>query len=178
MKKHLIALALLACNFAHAGPLEDKTRKLFEVQGIVARFQASIDQGRIQAREESKKVMDQMLSEMELSKEYQERTNVAYEKYMKALLTDRTADQIVEVLIKFYAPNFTEDELDKLIAFYGSSVAQKDADVSRTAMQQVVDSYKAANDQIRVAATSEFVRDIRLIAQQCNCSRRATPTKK
>jgi len=177
MKKNLIGLAFLACAMVHAGPLEDKTRRLFEVQGIVNNFQLSIDQGRVQAREESKKVMDQMLGELDLSKEYQERTNVAYEKFMKALLTDRTANEIVEVLIKYYAPNFTEEELDKLIEFYGSSVARKDADVSRKAMQQVADSYKAANDQIRVTATSEFVRGLRMIAQECQCARHTQAKK-
>jgi len=177
MKKNVIGLAFLACAVAHAGPLEDKTRKLFEVQGIVSNFQTSIDEGRVQAREESKKVMDQMLGELDLSKEYQERTNVAYEKFMKAMLTDRTANEIVEVLIKYYAPNFTEDELDKLIEFYGSGVARKDAEVSRKAMRQVVVSYKAANDQIRAAATSKFVRDLRTIAQECRCVRHAQAKK-
>jgi hypothetical protein len=177
MNRYLIGMVFLGCTVAQAGPLEDKTRKLFEVQGIVSRFQTSIDQGRIQTREESKKVMDQMLSELALSKEYQERTNVAYEKFMKALLTDRTADEIVEVLIRYYAPNFTEEELDKLIEFYGSAIAKKDADVSGIAMQRVVDSYKVANEQVRVAATSEFVRDIRRIAKECHCSRHAAARK-
>jgi hypothetical protein len=87
----------------------------------------------------------------------------------KALQTDRTAEDIVKVLVKYYAPNFTEAELDQLIEFYGSEVGKKDAEVSRVAMRKVAEHFKESNEQIRTAAVNEFVLNLQLIAKECNC---------
>ena len=166
-------LLLLLCTNSHAGPLEDKTRKLFEVQGVVKNFQDMIDQGRVQAQEETKKTVDQMLTQLSPSQKFREQISVAADQYIKRLQANRTADEIVDVLIQNYAPSFTEQELDKLIEFYGSSVGKKDAVVSKTATQKVADYYKADNERIRSSATNEFIQELQRIAKECNCAKQA-----
>lgn len=178
MIRIIICLLLLLPIQSMAENIEDKTRKLFEVQGVLANYQNLIDQGRAQAKEDTKKVMDQMLSQLNPSKEFQDRLSQAAEKYLKAILTDRTADQLVEVLIKYYAPQFTEQELDGLIAFYGSDLGKKDAAVSRDSSQHLIQYYKAENERIRVSATNDFIKDIQLIASQCNCVKKPLTKKK
>lgn len=172
-----VLFVLLFCTNAYAGPLEEKTRKLFEVQGVVKNFQEMIDQGRAQAKEETKRTVDQMLTQLNPSKEFQDRISVAADKYVKNMMGNRTADEIVNVLIQNYALNFTEQELDKLIEFYGSSVGKKDAAVSKAAMQKVADHYKADNERIRSSATNEFVQDLQRIARECRCAKQTKAVK-
>jgi len=178
MKFSLGIFFLLTTLAAQAGPLEDKTRKLFQVQGVVGNYQSLIDQSRAQAQEDTKQILNQMLSQLNPSKEFQVKIKQAADRYVKALLTDRTAEQIVEVLIKYYAPSFSEGELDKLIEFYGSALGRKDAAVSKAATEKLIKHYKSENEKIRISATDEFVKDLRSIAQQCNCPKPANPSTK
>jgi hypothetical protein len=178
MKKYFLLFLLLLSQHSFADVLEDKTRKLFEAQGVLANYQDMIEQGRARTKEDAKKVMDQMLSQLNPSKEFQDRMNLAADKYMKALMTDRTAEQIVDVLVHFYAQKFTEQELDRLIAFYSSELGRKDALVSKESYQHLIQHYKDENDRIRISATNEFIKDLQLIATQCNCTRKPSVAKK
>jgi hypothetical protein len=177
MKQILAISMLLLCATSHADVLEDKTRELFEIQGVTKNFQAMIDQGRKQSRVETQKTIDQMLSQMSPSKEFQGRIGLAAGRYIENLQANRTAEEIVNLLIKNYAPNFTEQELDELIKFYGSSVGRKDAVVSKTATEGVVEFYRTDNERIRSEATNQFVRDLQLIVQECKCARQTKSSK-
>jgi|1185.fasta_scaffold71814_1 hypothetical protein len=178
MKFTVGMLLLLASTIAHADRVEDKVRKLFEVQGLVASYQSLIDQARTQTQEQMKQIFDQTLSQLNASQEIQDRMKEAADKYMKAVLGDRTAEQIVEVLIKYYAPNFSEQELDKLIAFYSSAIGKKDTAVSKSATEKLMAHYQSENDRILTSATSEYIHELQLIAQQCSCPRRASSPNK
>lgn len=155
---------------AHADALEIKARKLFEIQGIVSSFQASIDEGRAEAKMQTKQMLDQMLSQLNPNKEFQDRINFATDKLLRNLQTSRTAKDFVDVLIKYYAPSFTEQELDKLIEFYSSDIGIKEAAVSKRALQEAAEYYKDENERIRIAAMNEYVGELQLIARQCNCN--------
>jgi hypothetical protein len=177
--KFLIGILLfLASTIAQADRVEDKVRKLFEVQDIVATYQSLIDETRSQAKEEMRQISDQVLNQLNANQEVRVRMTRAGDKYMKALLTDRTAEQIVEVLIKYYAPNFSEQEVDKLIAFYSSDIGKKEAAASKSASVKLMTHYKAENQRILTSATNEYVHDLQIIAQQCKCAKPAPPPNK
>ena len=170
MKWIIGCLVCFTSVLAHADNIDIKARKLFEIQGVVSSFQASIDEGRAQAKVQTKQMLDQMLSQLNPNKEFRARINLAADKFLRSLQTARTAEDIVNVLIKYYAPNFTEAELDKLIEFYSSDIGLKEAAVSKDAIQKAADHYKDENERIRTAATNEYVRELQLIARQCNCA--------
>ncbi len=173
MKRFWLVIAILFPIHVIAGGAEEKTRKLFEVQGVLATYQGVIDQTRAQAQEEARQVMNQMLTQLNPSKEFQDLFSLAAERYMNALMTDRTAEQIVEVLVQYYSTKFSENELDGLLIFYGSDLGKKDAAVSKDSYQYLLQYYKAENERIRITATNDFVKDLQLIAAQCNCAKKS-----
>ena len=177
MKFFTVLLLLILPGMAFSSEVEDKTRKLFEIQGVLTTYQNLIDQSRTQAKESANKALDQMLVQLNPSEEFRNRFYQAADKYIKALLTDRTAEQIVEVLVQYYSTKFSEQELDGLIAFYGSDLGKKDVAVSGESYQYMMQYYKAENERIRVAATNEFIKDLRLIEMQCNCAKKASAKK-
>lgn len=178
MNRLIIFLILTLPIHAFANGVEEKTRKLFEVQGVLSYYQEWIDQSRTQEKEESKQVIDQMLAQFNPSKEFKDRFSKAGDKFIKALQTDRTAEQIIEVMIQYHASKFTEQELDGLIAFYSSDLGKKDVAVGKDANQFISQYYKAENDRIRTTATNDFVKDLQLIAMQCNCTKQPALKKK
>ena len=178
MKKYFLLFLMMLPHHSFADALEDKTRKLFEAQGVLANYQDMIEQSRARAKEDAKKALDQMLNQLNPSKEFKDRMNLAADKFIKALSTDRTAEQIVDVLVHFYAQKFTEQELDGLIAFYSSELGRKDALVSKDSSQYLIQYYKDENDRIRISATNDFIKDLQLITTQCNCTRKPSVKKK
>ena len=172
MKFVLLSLLTVCSAFAQAETKDEKVLRLFEIQGVVASYQTAIDEGKVRAQIETQQMLDQMMSQFNPSKEFQSRINRAAEKFTKTLLTDRTAEEIVKVVIEYYSPNFTEAELDKLIEFYGSEVGKKDNEISKVAMQKVAVHFKESNERVRVSAVNEFVKDLQLIAKECNCQKK------
>lgn len=172
MKYFLLSLIVLCSVHARAYTKDEKVQRLFEIQGIVASFQASLDESRAQAKIETRQMMDQMLTQMNLSKEFQVRMSLAGDKFMKTLQTNRAAEDIVKVLVQYYSPHFTDAEIDKLIEFYSSEVGKKDAEVSPAAMRKVTEHFKESNEKLRILAVNEFVKDLQLIAKECKCQKK------
>jgi len=116
-------------------------------------------------------MMDQMLTELNPTQEFQDRMNRAADKFIKTMQGERTAKEILDVVVEYYAPRFTEAELDQLIAFYQSDVAKKDAEITRAAMDNVAARFKGADEKKQHEAVSEFMQDMRVIAADCRCQR-------
>lgn len=177
MKRLILLLIVLLPFDASANGAEAKTLKLFEVQGVLSFYQGVLDQSRSQAKEEARQIMDQMLARLNPSKDFQDKFLQAAEKYVNAVLTDRSAEQIVEVLIKYYSTKFAEEEIDRLIVFYSSELGKKDAAVSKDSYQYLMQYYKTENDRIRISATNDFVNDLQSLTAQCKCAKQPTPKK-
>lgn len=178
MKRLVIAFLALMSMQAFSGEHEDKIRKLFEIQDVISTYQNLLDQNRKQAIKQSDQTMAQIMSQLNPPKEFQIRLKQAADKYVKAVLTDRTAKQIVEVLVKYYSPKLTENELDELIRFYSSELGKKITMVDREGSQYLMKHYEEENARIVNTATSAFIKDIQLIAMECNCEKQSGNKKK
>lgn len=171
MKWLLILVITIHSSVTFAQSKEEKVRKLFEIQGIERSWQESIDQSRAEGRKQANQMVDQMLNELSPNEVFREKFDKAIDKFIDSLDTKRTAKDIIEVLIPYYAPQFSEQELDMLIAFYGSEVARKDTEVSRLATKKTVEHFQGENQKIITAVTNEFVRDIQKITAECKCKK-------
>jgi hypothetical protein len=169
MKFILFMFSLLLFSNAFADSKEEKARKLFEIQGIERTWQESIDLGRTESKKQAQEMINQMMSQLSPNKEFRAKFDYAVEKFIGSMQTNRTAKDIINVLLPFYASNFSENEFDQLIAFYSSEVARKDIEVSRMATKKVVEAFREPNQKIRENATNEFIKDLQIIAAECNC---------
>lgn len=172
MKYLLLALTILSSTSTFADSKDEKVRKLFEVQGVTETVRLQLEEGRARVRQESQQMLDQMLNQMTPSEKFRQRMNLAADKFITTLQPNRTAEEIVEALTQYYAPNFTEPEIDRLIEFYSSGFAKKDTEVSRSVWHQIDGHFKESNDKLRTVAVNEFVRDLQVIALECKCAKR------
>jgi hypothetical protein len=171
MKWLLILVIMIHSSITLAESKEEKVRKLFEIQGVEQTWQESIDQSRGEGRKQADQMADQMLNQLTPNKAFREKLDKAIDKFINTLDTKRTAKDIIEVLIPYYAPHFSERELDMLIEFYGSEVARKDTEISRLATKKMSEHFQVENQKIITAATNEFVKDIQKITVECNCQK-------
>ena len=72
---------------------------------------------------------------------------------------------------KYYAPHFTESELDQLIAFYKSDIGQKDVRASKAAAVEFAKHFSKENEVFMTNAVNEYIADLQIVAKECNCKR-------
>jgi hypothetical protein len=182
MKWILAALTSLVASAALAGPLEDKARRLVEIQGVAATLQPLLDQINEQSKkdiaqrnEELKAVIADMMNRLNLGKDHVSAMKEAAKAYETAPeLTTRqwkSAQALVDNYLWQLAGSFTEEELDQLIAFHGSNLGRKSASVGKAWSALIVEYYKSYEDSIRYQPYRQFMRSLALIAQDCNCPR-------
>ena len=169
--KVLILGVVLVCSSAYAADREDKIKTLMEAQGLLITIEQQLDLARVQNKEQAERFMDQVMSQLDPSPEFQSRFEDAFNKFIKAVEMPWGTDEIVEVWAKYYGEKFTDEELDQLIEFYSSKLGQKDAVASREALVQFNNHFVEVGKPIADKAAQEYIKDLQTIAKECKCKR-------
>jgi hypothetical protein len=167
----LIILALLSMKVG-ADTKTDKIKKIMEIQGQVQMWQEAIDSGKKQSEKLGTTAMDQLISRLSPSAEFKKKFNDAFNAFLSKVQAPWSAAEIVDKWASFYGPQFTEAELDQLIAFYSSDLGLKDISATRRAMTQFQEYYQNAGAPIFEKATKEYIEELQLVARQCKCEKK------
>jgi hypothetical protein len=116
-------------------------------------------------------MLEQLMKGINPPPVYQRKLQDASARFMQALQPPWTAAEIVDVWAQYYGQAFTDAELDSLIAFYKSPLAQKEVVVGRQAMDKLSTHFQAKYKPIMESAISAYVHDLQAIAKECNCRR-------
>ena len=171
MKGIVVALTLLAPLLSHAGERDDVIKQIMEAQGLIALFEQQLELGRQQSREQSRAAINQMLSGLNPTPEFRQRFQDAAQNFEAAIETPWSAEEIVRVWGSYYGAQFSDQELNQLLAHYRTPLAQREIVASREAMVQFSTHFAEAGKPILEKATADFVRELQLIARECNCKR-------
>lgn len=156
MKYLLLTIALVISGHVNANEStrQAKISKIMEAQGLQQMFQQQLDQSKAQASDFGKNLYRKMLSESGIA-DGQENPKLerVFAQYIEHCSTMFTAKEFVETWSRFYGSNLSEAELEKILAYYKSSVGKKDIAASQAAMlgfSQVIsaESQKRMNDSI------------------------------
>ena len=122
----MIARILVSCCMAiflahptvsAADETTEKVRQLVEAQGLLDGWSAQLEAGRQASEMQGQQIMDQILAALNPNDEFRARFEEAFSSFLEATTTPWTAEYLVEVYATHYGPNFSDDELDRLIAF-------------------------------------------------------------
>ena len=150
---------------------EEKVQKLMEAQGLVELFSQSLASGREYGRKQANEMMAQMLSGLNPDETYRKRFQEVMESFMSDLQPPWGAQEIVQTWGQVFGAKFTDDELDQLIAFYSSSLGQKEVAASRDAMPAFSQVFRDRYKPIQEQAIAKFIDRAKSIAQECRCDR-------
>lgn len=167
-----MTVVLLACLIPMAGNATerlDKIRALMEAQGLVATFEQQIQLGREQAEAQVDQLMEQILGTLRPPPEFDQKLKEAASEFMSAMQPPWSATEIVEVWARHYGSQFTDAELDRLVAHYQSPLGQKDVLASREAMIGFSAELNEAYKPTMEAATQAFMERLQQIEKDCNC---------
>lgn len=167
----LIILSLFFVSAVHADSKQEKIKTLMDAVGLTEMFEQQMEMGKQQSHKVAQQALDQIFSQLNPNEEFKERFSDAFNKYMSKVEAPWSAQEVVDVWASYYGPGFTENELDELIDFYTSPLGKKEVRVSREAMVSFSEHFQKAGEPIMQEATSEYIKDLKLIAKQCNCAK-------
>lgn len=174
MKKLLLILLVISTN-CFGDDREQKIQRLMEAQGILAMFEQQLTMSRQQGREQADRMLEQILTNLNPNKDFQNRFRAASEKFISALETPWSAKEIVSVWAQYFGAKFSDAELDELLKFYQSDLGKKEVIASKEALVDFSKHFAEAKKPIIDAALKQYIQDSQRIAKECNCKRPKKP---
>ena len=132
-------------------------------------FEQQMAEGKLQGKKQAQTMMDQLMSGLNPSKEFDTRLRLAFEEFMKALEPTWTAHDIVDVWAKAYGAHFTDQELDQLVEYYTSALGKKDVIASQVALPELTNHFSALSNPLVERATEQYIQRLQLIVKECKC---------
>ncbi len=171
MKKVVLVLFLAFTLNAPAATRDEKIEALMQAQGLVATFEQQRESCKVQGRLQVDQVLGQIAKELNPSHEYQDKIKSASEAFLIALEPPWSAKDTVQSWSKHYGSKFTDAELDELLSFYTSPIAQKEVAVSRQALSEFIAEFQERTKPIIEKATLAYISDMKKIVQECACKK-------
>ncbi|MFY1017593.1 DUF2059 domain-containing protein [Ectopseudomonas khazarica] len=171
MRYLVAALSIFVASQAFADTKTQKIEELLRAQGLVDTWTQQLERGKEYNKQVAKQIMGQMTTKLAPNENFQKRFDAASDKFIESIASPWTADDMVAVWAKFYGPGFTEAELDQLIAFYSSPLAQKEIQVGRAALEKFTLHFQQLNQPLIEKATNQYMQDLQLVAKECNCAK-------
>jgi len=140
-------------------------------QGLVAAFEEQLQLSREACKKQAEAVLSQIFETLKVTPEFDAKFREAALAYVEAAQPAWTARDIVDAWAQYYSPHFTDDELDQLLAFYESPLAQKEVAANKEAMALLSAHFQEQSGPIVQAATQKFLARAQEIVQECNCAK-------
>lgn len=174
MRQKLIILLVALMPFsALADSKADKVKTLMDALGLTETWTTQIQAVKTQTEKMGQQTLDQVLAQLNPNEEFKKRLANAYANYTKKLVIPWSDQKIVDVWVGYYGPNFTEEELDKLIEFHTSDLGKKDIAAKKQAMVKFIEDYQKAWQPVLTKANKEYVEELKTVAAECNCKKTA-----
>lgn len=171
MRRIVVAAILAVSTFAYAGDRSDKVQALMEAQGLVKTFDQQIQAGRERAGANANQMLEQLLAGLKPNEAYQEKFRTAVQEFVEQLQPPWSGKKVVEIWSSIYGAEFTDEELDQLLAYYTSPLAQKEVAVSRASFSKFMAQLQEQYKPIMQRATAAYIERLKAIAAECNCKR-------
>jgi len=169
-----VLLFVLACVITSAASADDrnaKVRALMEAQGLLTTMQQQLASGRERGRAMAHQMMDNALKDLVPDDATKEKMTKAANQFIEEAQSPLTAADIVAIWSDAYGSKFTDAELDGLLAYYQSPLAQKEVQISRQALTVLSERAQAAYKPVLDAAIANYVGRLKVIVGECYCAK-------
>lgn len=172
MRLFAIIMALFLSTSVSAEELKSALiQDLVEAQKLNEIWSEQLALGEEAGRQQAQQILDQLMSRINPNAEFRQRFSDSINKFMSAVQSPWTADELTSLFASYYGPKFSEEELRDLASFYRSELGQKEIEVARSAMVEFFGALQSKNQPIFEAAMNTYMDELRLIVKECNCAK-------
>ncbi len=136
MKHAIVIAALLVCTHASADEASKRAKigKLAAAQGLEQMFQQQLDASKTSMKDMGTKMLRSLADPKAPRSEEDKKIQPILNRFMAEVSNMFTGKELADLWAKHYGANLTEDEVDKILAYYLSPIGQKDVKASQAAM--------------------------------------------
>lgn len=171
MLKYLLCAVFLVSGLAYADTRNEKIEALMKAQGVLEMWQQQIDYDKASGKKHARKMIDQIMTQLNPNEEFKKKFEKAYESFITVLQNKWSASDIVKAWAKYYGQHFTDSELDQLIKFYTSDIGKKEVMASKSAMIEFTKYLQNENKPVMEKALNDYIAELKVIVKDCNCKR-------
>ena len=135
-------------------------------------MQAQLASGRERGRAIAHQMMDNALKDLVPDEATKGKMAQAANQFIDEAQSPVTAADIVAIWSDAYGSKFTDAELDGLLVYYQSPLAQKEVQVSRQALTVLSERAQAANKPVMDAAIANYIGRLKVIVGECRCAKK------
>lgn len=170
-KAALIGLLMVALGAEAAESRDAKVYQLLEAQGIQATFD---EQMRIREEHNKRSVqimVEETVKRLKPNVVFKKRFNEAAEDLFAALQPPWTPNEVTTIWASIYGSKFTDDELDQLLAFYTSPVAQKETVAGRASLAEFSQYLQMQYEPYERRAIQQYAGRMKSLGKECRCKK-------
>lgn len=128
-----------ATAFADDAGRQQKIAKIIEAQGLRKTFAQTLEQSKTASIEVGRKIFDKTIADAGFADaEGDPVIRQIFERYIEGCASIWTADRLVALWAEHYGKHLSDDDLDKILAYYVSDTGQKDVSAAQAATASFV----------------------------------------
>lgn len=170
-KAALIGFLMVSLGAVASESRDAKVYQLLEAQGIQATFDEQM-----RVREEHSKrsvqiMVDETVKRLKPTPVFKKKFNAAAEDLFAALQPPWTANEVTTIWASIYGSKFTDEELDQLLAFYTSPVAQKETVAGRASLAEFSQYLQMQYEPYERRAIQQYAERMQALGKECRCKK-------
>jgi hypothetical protein len=166
----LLSLAFLASS-VFAADRAATLKALIDAQGLATTFEQQLASSRGYGQKMVNDMLDQVYSSLNPPEKAVSQLKEAAAAFMKELDSPLGTKELVDLWTDYYGKKFTDQELEDLLKFYSSPLAQREVVAGREAMTELSQVMQRRFSGSMEAATIHFTDKVKAIVKDCNCAK-------
>lgn len=158
----LVALLVSGVACADEATRRDKIAEIIETQGLTQMLQQQMDQSKASVNDIGRNIARKILAERGIPEGQQNpKLEQVFRDYLERSTAMFSAKEIIDVWSTLYGNNFSEAELDQVLAYYKSSVGRKEAMANQVAMAGLGEFMKIQQKERVNALIGQLISDLK-----------------
>lgn len=156
---------------AQAAPRDDKIRDLMQAQGLLQMMETQLEAGKDESRKQVRQISDDLIARLKPNAEYRDKFQQAFDGFVVSLNRAWRPGDLVEVWAKAYGSQFSDKELDSLLAYYKSPLGQKDVKAAQAAMPAIAQYFTQQVAPVTEREAKAYLDKLEKLVDACKCPR-------
>lgn len=171
LRAFAIGATICLCSLtALAAPREDKLQALMEANQIATSVQLSMDRQVASDKAQVQQALQQLIDRARPAPQYVAQLQAAADAFAADLKVPVEAQQIAMTWAERFAKEFSDDELDQLVAFHSSPLGQRAIKAGQGAAAAMAELVQGLQLTQAGKANEKLQKRLAEIARDCNCT--------
>lgn len=167
----IILAAVALSGQAAEGTRNTKVHQLLEAQGMMATFDEQMRMREENSKRSVQLMVDETFKRLKPNVGFRQKFNAAAQDLYAALQPPWSAQEVTDIWASIYGSKFTDEELDQLLAFYKSPVAQKETLAGRASLAEFGQYLQTQYAPYEKRAIQQYVERMQVLGRECRCKR-------